>query len=128
MAAYVGFSDGGTARVSNYGWGFITERTCRKLTDAGLSKLCDQIYEYGVDLDLDPEEVRVPLARAMLDAARELETELAPQHGWDVERQGPLFGELVARLEREVAVGLHDTAYWSSASRRCALDNRNRKL
>ncbi len=52
----------------------------------------DSIVEYGVDLDLDPEEVRLPLARAMLYAVRELATELTRLYDWDVERRGRCSG------------------------------------
>jgi len=64
----------------------------QKLADDGVTVVRDSIVEYGVDLDLDPEEVRLPLARAMLYAVRELATELTRLYDWDVERRGRCSG------------------------------------
>jgi hypothetical protein len=64
----------------------------RKLTDAGHPQLCDELYDYGIAFDLQRDQVRLPVARALLDAVTELTPELAAMEQWDVDSRGPYFG------------------------------------
>ena len=102
MSAIVSFSDGGFWSVGQRGWDLLFERTCAKLTDAGHPQLCDELYDYGVAFDLQRDEVRLPLARALLDAVTELTPELAAMDQWDADSRGPYFGDLETRLNREL--------------------------
>jgi hypothetical protein len=103
MSAALGFSDGGAWFVGQGGWNRLLERTRDKLKERNLDHLSGEIYDYGVDFDLHPDETRVPLVQALLDAALELQAELGLDEGWNVSERGPYFGELVERLERELS-------------------------
>lgn len=102
MSGVVNFSDGSSWSVGRRGWNILVERTHQKLVGAGLDHLCNEIADYGVFFNLDSDEVRVPLAQALYDSSVELQVECAEAEGWDTATQGPYFGDLVEKLEREL--------------------------
>ena len=104
MSGIVTFSDGGSWSVGRRGWNLLLERTRQVLEDEGLGHLCGEITDYGAFFNRDPDEVRVPLAKALLNAVVELQPELASQEQWDVQSRGPYFGELEIRLRRELGL------------------------
>lgn len=103
MSGIVNFSDGSSWSVGRRGWNSLLERTRQRLESEGLGHLCAEITDYGAFFDQDPDEVRKPLAKALRDSAVELEREFSEREGWDTKANGPYFGELVDRLESELA-------------------------
>jgi hypothetical protein len=102
VSGIVSFSDGGSWSVGRRGWNKLQERAVAKLIEAGHADLEREVYDYGVRFELDPENVRIPIAEALLAAAREVQVESGAAEGWNPETQGPYFGDLVERLEREL--------------------------
>jgi hypothetical protein len=70
VTVIVGFSSGENWRVSGSGWAEFSELTREVLAERGLGNLAAEICSYGMSFDQLLDEVRLPLAGAMLIASR----------------------------------------------------------
>jgi hypothetical protein len=98
VSVIVGFSNGESWRTGSRGWGELTALTRVVLAERDLQHLASELYPYGLDFGLFPAEVQLPLAAAMLTAARKWwEADMAAGNDGDHRRQ------LVDLLEIETA-------------------------
>ena len=70
VSVIVGFSNGESWRTGSRGWGELTALTRVVLAERDLQHLASELYPYGLSFGLFPAEVQLPLAAAMLTAAR----------------------------------------------------------
>ena len=98
MSVIIAFSNGESWRTASRGWDELTELTRVVLAERGLQHLASELYPYGLSFGLFPGEVQVPLAAALLTAARQWwEADMAAGNDGDHRRQ------LVDLLEIETA-------------------------
>ncbi|MGH3201720.1 MAG: hypothetical protein ACRDOA_18745 [Streptosporangiaceae bacterium] len=98
MSVIIGFSNGESWRTGGRGWDELIALARVALAERGLQHLATELYPYGLSFDLFPDEVQLPLAAAMLTAARRWwEADLAAGNDGDHRRQ------LVDLLEIEAA-------------------------
>jgi hypothetical protein len=98
VSVIIGFSNEESWRTGGRGWGELVELTRVVLAERGLQHLANELHPYGLSFDLFPDDVQVPLAAAMLTAARKWwEADIAAGNDGDHRRQ------LVDLLEIEAA-------------------------
>jgi hypothetical protein len=98
VSVIISFSNGESWRTASRGWDELIALTRVVLAERDLQHLVSELYPYGLSFDSFPDEVQLPLAAAMLAAARKWwEAEMAAGNDGDHCRQ------LVDLLEIEAA-------------------------
>jgi hypothetical protein len=98
VSVIIGFSNGESWRTGSRGWDELIALTRVVLAERDLQHLASELYPYGLSFGLFPDEVQLPLAAAMLAAARKWrEADMAAGNDGDHRRQ------LVDLLEIEAA-------------------------
>jgi hypothetical protein len=118
VSVIVGFSNGESWRVGGRGWDEFSELARKVLAEHGLGYLTGEIYPYGTSLDLDPDEIRLPLAGAMLIAARQWHNaDLAAGNDGDHRRQLVDLLEIeVATVDRPAFVAFPGESRWQAST------------
>jgi hypothetical protein len=115
VSVVIGFSSGESWRTGSRGWGELTALARVVLAERDLQHLAGELYPYGLSFGSFPAEVRLPLAAAMLAAARKWwEADVAAGNDGDHCRQLVDLLEIeAATIQRAPFVRCADTT-WST--------------
>jgi hypothetical protein len=115
VSVIIGFSNEESWSIGSRGWDELVELTRVALAERDLQHLANELYPYGLSFDLFPDEVQLPLAAAMLTAARKWwEADMAAGNDGDHRRQLIDLLEIeAASIERAPFVIFADTK-WST--------------